>query len=102
MDVFELKENVNTVFVRNKNMEEGKKKLYYMFKYQCDPSLKTKLKGPKWYNKAHNPEDGIKLLDLISRVAYDVEAHLQGTWVRIKDRKHIHTFFQRRNKKIDE
>ena len=45
-----------------------KKELYILFTDQCDTSLKTKLKGTKGYNKTHNAEDNIKLLELIRSI----------------------------------
>ena len=68
MEVFEWKDNAKAVFVRRRSIEEGKKKLYSVFKDQCGPSLKTKLKVTKGYNNYHNAQYGIKLLDLIRSI----------------------------------
>ena len=39
--------------------------MYFLFTDKCDPSLKIKLKETKRYDKAHNTQDDIKLLELM-------------------------------------
>ena len=62
-----------------------------MFNYQYEPSLKPKQKGNNGGDKAHNMEDVIKLLDIIRSIVCGVEAHLQGTWSRMKAYKYLYT-----------
>ena len=40
-------------------------------------SLKKKPKETKGYNKDHDAQDGVKLLDLMRSIVYGVEDHLQ-------------------------
>ena len=97
MEVFEWEENENIVFMRRRNIEEGNNKLYLLFTDKCEPSLKTKRKGKKWYDKACNMQAGIKLLELIRSFVCGVEVNLQGTRSVMKADKCLYTFFQRRN-----
>ena len=83
------KENNKTVFIRIFKLEEGKKNLYSLFTYQCEPSLKTKLKRTKGYDKAHNMQDGIKLMELIRIIVCVVESHLHVNWSTMKTYKHL-------------
>ena len=53
--------------------------------------LNTKLKITKGYNKYHNSQVGIKLLDITSRVVCGMEAHPQGAWDTIKADKNLYT-----------
>ena len=61
-----------------------------LFAYQFKPPLKTELKGTKWYDKSHNAQDGIKILELIRSVVCSVGVHLKGTWDMMKADKHIY------------
>ena len=71
--------------------------MYLLLIDQCDPSFKNKLKTTKGYYKAHNAQDGIKLLYLIMSVPCGMEAHLKVKWSIIKAEKCLYTFFQSRN-----
>ena len=75
--------------------------MYSLFKDQCKPSLKTKIKGTKGNVNAHNAQDRIKLPDLIRSSVYGVETHLQGTWAMMKSDKRLYMLLQRKNKKND-
>ena len=79
------------------NIEEENKNLYSLFTNQCDSPIKTKLKRTTGCDKAHNTPDGIKLLDLIRSLAYDIRAHMQGKWERKKSDKCLYPFFHRRS-----
>ena len=59
---------MNTVFGRRCNLEERINNSYSLFTDQYDLSLKTKIKVTKGYNKAHNAQDFIKILDFIGSV----------------------------------
>ena len=73
MEVFKWKDNMKNVFGRVSNIEEVNKKLYSLFTDQCDPSLKTKLKGNKGYDNSHNTQDAIKILELIRSAVCGME-----------------------------
>ena len=60
-------------------------------------SLKTKLKGGKWYNKALIAQDAMKLLELVRSIVCGVEAYLKVTWAMMKANKCLYTFFHKRN-----
>ena len=68
MEWVEWKEKTKTVFGRRHNIEEGNNNLYLYFTDQCEPYLKTKIKFTKGYNKSHNSQGGIKLMELIRSV----------------------------------
>ena len=53
--------------------------------------LNTKLKITKGYNKYHNSQGGIKLLEITSSVVCGMEAHPQGAWDTIKADKNLYT-----------
>ena len=102
MELLEWKENVNTTFGRRCYIKEGNKKLHFLFTYQCGLFLKTKLNGIKGYDKDHNAQDGMKLLDIINIIACGTETHLQVTWSMMKVNKLIYKIFRRRNTKNDD
>ena len=71
MEVFKWKETDKTVFVRIRNIEEVNRKLHFLFTDQCGPTLKTKLKGTKGYDKSHTAQ---------AIIVYGVGVHLKGEW----------------------
>ena len=71
--------------------------MWFLFNNQCKISLKIKLKGNKGHKKAHNAQDSVKTLEIISSVACGIEAHIQGTRDIIKVVKCLYTLFQYSN-----
>ena len=79
MEAFKWKENYNTIFGGIMKTKGLNKKLYLVFTDQCDPYLKTKIKGNKEYNKTYNMQDGIKIFKIIRSIICGAEEHLQVT-----------------------
>ena len=52
MEVFDCKENENTIFERRWNIEDGNKNIYFLFTEECVTPLKSNLKVTKGYNKS--------------------------------------------------
>ena len=102
MEVFKWKETDKTVFVRIRNIEEGDKKIYSLFNEECKTYLTVKLKFSEGYDKAHNSQDSIKLLDIIRSAVFGMEALLQGPWSMMKANKSLYTLLQRSNTKNNE
>ena len=98
----EWKYNGSTTFGKRHNIYELKNKLYSLFVDQYDPSLNTKLKGAKVYDKSHNAQYSIKLLDVIKSVVCGMEEYMKGTWAMMKSDKLIYIFLHIRNTKNDD
>ena len=63
--------------------------MYLLFTDKCDLSLKIKLKETKRYDKAHNTQDDIKLLELMIIIVCGMLANIQGTWYMMKADKSL-------------
>ena len=94
----ELKEAVR----KRRDVTEGNNKLFGLFLSQCEPRLRTKLKGMKGFQLATDAQDGIALHGLIRAVMCGVEEHLQDTWVMAKADRALFSFWQRPGVSTDE
>jgi hypothetical protein len=102
LQVFAWKEEATGIIKNNTRIAEGNHKMFALFIEQCEPPMRTKLKGTKGYDEAYKIQDGVKLLELIRSIMCGVRDHLQNVWAMMKSDKHLYTFFQRWNTTNDE
>jgi hypothetical protein len=93
LQVFAWKEEVTCIIKNNTRIGEGNRRMFAIFIEQCEPAMRTQLKGTKGYDEAYKVQDGVKLLELIRSIMWRVKDHFPNTWAMMKSDKQLYKFF---------